>query len=63
MFDKLWRQPPSKSDPTLPGLYEPWFHRRAEWLKVTDYSVGRFPVLSTSTMCWYGSPGHDYHEP
>lgn len=63
MFDKLWSQPPS-DDPSAPALWEPWFHQRAEWLRTVDYSVGRFPVLSTSTMCWYGTPGQsDYHEP
>jgi hypothetical protein len=64
IFDNLWKQPPSDSpfDPTKPGLYEPWFHKRAEgtWQKFVDYSVGRFPGYTPvnrieSKPCWYGA--------
>jgi hypothetical protein len=72
IFDNLWKQPPSDSpfDPTKPGLYEPWFHRRAveagktTWLRYLDYSVGRFPGYTPvnrveSRPCWYGDSAYD----
>jgi hypothetical protein len=65
IFDKLWRQPPDNRDPTLPGLYEPWFHKRANdgiaWLRFVDYSAGHFPgyeLRNPFRPCWYGDQNH-----
>jgi hypothetical protein len=62
IFDNLWKQPPTYSpfDPTKPGLYKPWFHKRAEatWEHLVDYSVGHFPGYTgalQSKPCYYGS--------
>jgi hypothetical protein len=65
IFDKLWRQPPDNRDPTLPGLYEPWFHKRANdgiaWERFVDYSAGHFPgyeLRQPFRPCWYGDQNH-----
>jgi hypothetical protein len=59
IFDNLWRQPPDESHPTTqPGLYEPWFHKRARdgaaWQSFVDYSSGQFPHADFYPACQYG---------
>jgi hypothetical protein len=62
IFDNLWKQPPNDSNPAEPGLYKPWFHKRAGdglgWQHFVDYSVGHFPGYTppgVSKPCFYGS--------
>jgi hypothetical protein len=54
---------PNRFDPTQPGLYRPWFHKRVEgtWAHYVDYSVGDFPGYSgypPNRPCRYGDFNH-----